>query len=221
MIPPPFLLGCTVVFWGWQTKLLVIAIFMAIVLEAVCLVNWRWDLTDKDFNRVTDWSSIALVIVAVYLFDQESLAGIMTLLSWLPMIFFLLLTIQIYSVQNTIRLTNLLYSLRSQKAKGIAVNDTKINLSYPYIIICLLAASVGNGAWFFAGIIILVSWGLWTIRPKRYTSWRWLSLIVIASILAYNTQLTLRNLQIEVEVLILDWLEDFFLNQRDPYRQNT
>ncbi|MBE9562440.1 MAG: transglutaminase domain-containing protein, partial [Proteobacteria bacterium] len=87
--------------------------------------------------------------------------------------------------------------------------------------ICLLAASVGEGTWFFAGITLLIIWGLWTNRPKRYANLHWLLLIIIATISAYNTQLGLSHLQAEVEILILDWLEDFFLNQRDPYRQNT
>ncbi|MCK5877216.1 MAG: transglutaminase domain-containing protein [Candidatus Marithrix sp.] len=221
MIPPPFLLGCTVIFWGWQTQFLIIAILMAIILEIASWVNWKWDLADNDFNRVIDWSTIALVIVAVYLFDQESLDGIMILLSWLPMLFFLLLTIQVYSIQNSVKLTSLFYSLRRQEAKGVAVTNVRINLNYPYAIICLLAASIGHGTGFFAGIILLVAWGLWAIRPKRYSSLYWLLLITIATILSYNTQLGLRHLQAEAEILILDWLEDFFLNQQDPYRQNT
>ncbi|MDM8564561.1 transglutaminase-like domain-containing protein [Candidatus Halobeggiatoa sp. HSG11] len=221
MTPPPFLLGCTVIFWGWQIHLLIVAIPMAIILETARWVNWRWNLSDKDFNRVTDWSSLALVIVAIYLFDQKSLHGLMTLLSWLPIILFLLLTIQIYSIQNSVKLTSLFYSLRRQEAKGVAINNAAINLSYPYIMVCLLAASVGRGTWFFAGMILLIAWGLWTIRPKRYTSLHWLLLVMVATISAYNTQLGLHNLQTEVEILILDWLEDFFLNKKDPYKQNT
>ncbi len=221
MIPPPFLLGCTIIFWGWQIHLLIIAVPMAIILEAAQWVNWRWNLADKDFNRVTDWSSVALVIVAIYLFDQESLRGLMTLLSWLPMIFFLLLTIQVYSIQNSVKLTSLLYSLRRQEVKGTTITDTRINLNYPYIMLCLLSASVGLGAWFFAGAILLLAWGLWVIRPKRYTNLHWVLLLLIASILAYNTQIGLRNLHTEIEILMLDWLEAFFLNNTDPYRQNT
>ncbi len=221
MIPPTLLLGCAVIFWGWQINLLIIAIPMALILETARWVNWRWDLSDKDFNRITDWSAVILVIVAIYLFDQESLRGLMTLLSWLPIIFFLLLTIQIYSIQNSVKLTSLFYSLRRQEAKGSTVTNTRINLSYPYIMMCLLAASVGRETWFFAGIILLTGWGLWAIRPQRYFSLYWLFLLIIAGTLAYNTQLGLRHLQTEVEMLILDWIEEFFLNSRDPYRQNT
>ncbi len=221
MIPPTLLLGCVVIFWGWQINLLIIAIPMAIILETACWINWRWDLSDKDFNRVTDWSAVILVIVAIYLFDQESLRGLMTLLSWLPMIFFLLLTIQTYSIQNSVKLTSLFYSLRRQESKGNIVTNTRINLSFPYIMMCLLAASVGRGTWFFVGVILLTAWGLWAIRPQRYISWYWLFLLIIASTLAYNTQLGLRHLQTKVEILMLDWIEDFFLNSRDPYRQNT
>ena len=67
---PPVLLGCTLLFWGWQSQLFLWALPMALILEGARWVNWRWALIDKDFNRVTDFTSFALVIISLYLLSQ-------------------------------------------------------------------------------------------------------------------------------------------------------
>ena len=112
MTHPRLLLAAALLFWGWQSHLLAFAIPMLLILEAAPWVKSRWDFADKDFRRVVDFTSVSLILATLYLFNQYSSHGLMKLLNWLPVLFFLLLIVQIYSTQGTIKLGNLLLSLR-------------------------------------------------------------------------------------------------------------
>jgi len=221
MNTPPFLLGCTILFWGWQSHLFPYAVPMALILELARWIKWRWALSDKDFNRVTDFTSLSFIMATFYLASQQSVHGFMTLLNWLPMVFFLLITAQTYSTHGTINLGSLFLSLRSKSGKSHHRANERINLTYPYMMICLLSASVTQNSWFFVGACLLIGYGLWTVRPSRYSAMIWVLLLGMAGILAYISQLGIYHLQFQVEEMILSWFQDRFSTDRDPYRQNT
>ena len=222
MNPPPFLLGCTLLFWGWQSHLLLFAVPMALILEIAYWIKWHWAFSDKDFNRVTDLTSLSLIMAMLYLVNQQSIHGLMTLLNWLPMLFFLLITAQIYSTQGTIKLSSLFLSLRGTKSSiSYHKANERVNLSYPYMMVCLLSASISQNAWFFIGVCLLVGYGLWTVRPSRYSIVTWVLLLGMASTLAYISQLGLYRLQSQMEQVILNWFQDRFFANSDPYRQST
>ena len=62
MKTPPFVLGVTLLFWGWQTDFLLEGALMGVVLEASRFVKIRWELTDDDFKRI--WTFCALLFLA-------------------------------------------------------------------------------------------------------------------------------------------------------------
>ncbi len=221
---PPLLLAAALLFWGWQSHLLTFALPMLLVLEVAPWVKWRWALTDKDFRRVVDFTSAALIITTLYLFSQDSSHGLMKLLNWFPVLFFLLITVQIYSTAGTVKLGNLLLSLRRYEKKFGKPHpkaNLPINLAYPYFITCLLSASVNNSVWFYTGISVLLAWGLWTMRPKRYHFSVFALLLLIAIFVGYIAQLGIYRLHSEVESLVLSWLNDILWANKDPYRRNT
>jgi transglutaminase-like putative cysteine protease len=225
MTPPRFLLSCTLLFWGWQSNLLIFAVPMAMILEAARWVNWRWALSDKDFNRVTDLTSLLLLIVTIYLINQQSIHGLMTLLNWLPMLLFLLVAAQSYSTEGSVKLSSLFLSLRRYDAQERLYGQAnqRINLSYPYLMLCLLSTSAANqnSFWFFMGMCFLIAWGIWKNRPKRYSVIVFGLLLTTAAALGYLTQFNLYRLQTQMEDLILDWIQELFMADTDPYRQNT
>ena len=51
---PPVLLGAAVVFWGWETGLLLPAAVLAVLLEGARAVAWRLDFSRRDFHRISD-----------------------------------------------------------------------------------------------------------------------------------------------------------------------
>ncbi|ALG68895.1 transglutaminase-like domain-containing protein [Beggiatoa leptomitoformis] len=219
--PPPFLLGMSLLFWGWQSHLLLLAIPMALIIEGVRWVNWRWDLSDKEFNRLSDLTSFLWIGLAIYLFSRESIHGLFTLLNWLPPLFFLLLGAQRYSSVGSIRVSSLFVSMRRVDDKKPPAEVLRFNLCYPYIMLCLLAASTERSSGFFIGMFCLISWGLWYVRPTHYATKKWVVLLIMIGTLGFLGQLGLYQLQQEIEKLVIQWFEYDLLADRDPYRQTT
>lgn len=218
---PPLLLGSVLLFWGWQSHLLPFAFPMALLLEGAHWVRWRLALSDQELNRVADFSSLLLIVTVVYLFVQQSIYGLTTLLTWLPILFFLLMAAQIYSASGTLRLSSLFLSLRNLEATGKKLPyNQRVDLSYPYMMGCLLSASTSKAPWFFVGTCLLVAWGLWSARSPRYSTKVWATLLLTACLFAYFTQLKLYELQTQVETLVLSWFDQQWYD-RDPYQRNT
>jgi hypothetical protein len=167
---PPFLLGATLLFWGWQTGLVVPALLMAMALEAPRWRQTRWELSEQDFTRV--WVFCALLLLAAVLFAftanegpssfrgffqnptprTERNAGttlartIASLIRWLPMLFFMFMGAQVWSSRQRVPLqtVSLIMRLRWKKAQrlGLAMPESKgVDVSYPYFGLCLMAAS--------------------------------------------------------------------------------
>jgi len=171
MKTPPFLLGATLLFWGWQTDFLIPGVIMGAVLEGARYVKNRWDLTDEDFKRIWTFCALLFLAAAVYAFADNggpggigrffdgptinnermaSLASARTaaeLIRWVPMIFFLFIAAQAFSTTREIPLhtISLILQRRWKQAKklGRPLPATRgVDVSYPYFAICLFAASV-------------------------------------------------------------------------------
>jgi hypothetical protein len=219
MKAPPFLLGAALLFWGWQTGHLVEGAAMAALLEGAHWIKARWDFTDQDFRRVWTFCALLLLGAAVYAFTAsggpsdlrgflqnpsfatERNAGntsartIAALMRWLPMIFFLFLAAQAYSSREGIppETISVIMRLRWQKARklGRPLPAAKsVDISYPYFMLCLLAASfhASEDESFFWGLCVLVAWALWPLRPRRQGVVIWTVAMASAVALGYSGQ---------------------------------
>jgi hypothetical protein len=220
MVPPHLLLGCTLLFWGWQSQLLLFSLVMATVLELSRWSRWRITLTEKDFNKLADLSSLLLVVAAIYLFSREAIHGLFTLLNWLPILLFPLITAQAYSHFGSVKLSSLFVSLRYSRAHTRRAQQ-RINLNYPYLLIIVLATSVTYHAWFFTGVCLLTLLALWQIRPQRYSVTLWLAIVSVTLVFAYVNQQGLYHLQTYIENIMVQWFDEMLWANRDPYRQTT
>jgi len=171
MKTPPFVLGATLLFWGWQTGLLVPGAVMAIVLEGSRWVKLRWELADDDFKRIWTFCALLFLAVAVYGFADKAGGGALggmlggagreldpgsgsasartaaALIRWLPMIFFLFIAAQAYSTRQEIPLhtISLILQRRWKQAKKLGrplPAVQGVDVAYPYFAVCLFAASV-------------------------------------------------------------------------------
>jgi len=225
---PPFFLGTTLLFWGWQSDLLPFAGVQAIILEAARWVHWRWDLSDKELNRFADICAVLFAGAAFYLFNQYGREGLFHLLNWLPMLCFPLLFAQVYSTQGTVKLSSLFSSLRNLEDKKAAYQTwfalpplQRVDLRYSYWMICILSTSAADqNHWFLLGTLLLGAWGLAAVRPQRY-SWRvWSSCLILVGMLGFTGQLGLYRLQSQIEEWVLNWFLTWD-SRRDPYQQST
>ena len=141
---PPFLLGSGLLLWGWQCNFLPYAILMATALEYSRFTHWRVPITDNEFNHVADVCGIILVAVVIYLFTVNTYYGIYALLALFPFILFLILLAQLYSTKGKIKLSALFISMRRVQVPDMQDGNIEIDLSFPYLLVCIISASSGN-----------------------------------------------------------------------------
>ncbi len=171
MKPPPFLLGAALLFWGWQSGLLVVGAIMAGVLESARFIKVRWEFSDDDLSRIWTFCSLLVLAAVVYAFTSNdgpasfsnffqnptggarAGAGVSTartsaaLFRWLPMLFFLFVAAQTYNTRETFPLAAISMILRRRwrkaKERGEPTPaDRPVAIGYPYFASCLLAAGV-------------------------------------------------------------------------------
>jgi transglutaminase-like putative cysteine protease len=220
----PLLFGATLLFWGWQTKLLLFAVIMAVILEGVRLIPFRWDFSLSELERVTDVCTLLLIGMLVYLFMSRNLFDIsFILLQWLPITFFPLLVCQCYSTSGTIDMRALFLMLRRKRAK-IRETPLAVNLTYPYVILCILSAGAANvrNSQFYFGLFVLAIWALWPLRSRRYSPILWISMLVVAGVAGYAGHIQINRFQLFLErnTTILRWFTGL-QQDADPYQSST
>ena len=220
---PPLLVGCALMVWGWQCGFILYAIVMAVLLESARFIHWRTPITDKEFNHISDLSSVIFLVVVVYVFATRSYHGIFTILALLPFLLFLLILAQTWSVQGNIKPGALFISMRKLNPDEPGINYNGIDLSFPYLIVCIISASAGNQQenLFFVFVIILVTWALWSLRPRQTRIHLWLSLLILSVAISYAGQFGIFRLQQLTEDTFLQWFEQFMWRSRDPNRTTT
>jgi hypothetical protein len=72
---PPLLLGAALVFWGWQSGLLLVGVIMGIILESARFVKNRWDLSDDDFRRISTFCTVLAFVMVIYAFTTREEGG--------------------------------------------------------------------------------------------------------------------------------------------------
>lgn len=228
MTTPPFLLGAVVLFWGWQTDFLPVAVVIAVVLEGSRFVAWRWDLSLADFHRVSNLCALGFVGLCVYLAVTTNAAGVMgalkTIRQWLPLTVLPLVGAQLYSTSDKMDVSALMLFFRRTAAERGGKPRKAVNLTYPYVVVLLLSASAANvrTPWFYAGLCLLAAWALWVARPRIYPIGLWAGLLVFAGALGYAGHVGLHNLQAILEDKVTQLYVDFISGgETDPYRSTT
>ena len=252
MKTPPLLLGATLLFWGWQTGHLAEGAVMAAVLEGAQWSKARWDFTDEDFRRIWTFCALLLLGAAIYAFTAsgglsdvrgflhdpnfatERNAGntsartIASLIRWLPMIFFLFVAAQAYSSREGIpwETISVITRLRWQRARrlGRPLPGVKsVNISYPYFMLCLLAASFhsSEGETFFWGLAALVAWALWPQRSRRYRPATWAGALALAIVLGYGGQRSVVRIYRLFDNYGTAWFSRIGGDRNDPTESKT
>jgi protein-glutamine gamma-glutamyltransferase len=214
---PPLLLGAGLAFWGWQTGVLPVGLAMAITLEARWLVHARSDLTRADFNRVSDLCTGLLLLSGVYqAVANESARAVTGVIQWLPLVLFPLMAAQLYSAAGAVEVAVFFWSQRQRPGP-----TPRVNLAPAYFGLCLLAASTGNArTTFYAGMVALSVWALWSVRGRG--GWlRWAAVVVVATALGWAGHLGLteaqRTLERRVHAMVISWMR----RDVDPSRTTT
>ena len=246
---PPLLLGATLLFWGWQSGLPLIGAVMGIILESARLFKVRWDLSDTDFRRILTFCTLLALAATLYVFTdtQESGGGFhgsagavgramgisslktsTTFFRWLPMFLFFFAAAQTFSTREKIPLTAISiisrWRSRRDENQANAPASYSLNVSYPYFIVCLFAASIhtneGDGS-FFWGQCVLLFWALWRFRSRRSGILLWALALTVVMNFGYFGQHGIGLLQMSIENYDAKWLSRFMQQRVDPTESIT
>ena len=215
----PFILGITIIFWGWQTGFLLVAIPLAIAYETARYINWRWNLITSDFRQTSHICTVLLVGVLIYLFiSDRSLGLIFNFFQWLPIICSPLLLAQRYSTSDRVDLNALLFFKDKPNQQQLF-----LDLTYPYFAICILAASAANNrdSLFYVGVVALVSAALIPIRSKRFSAFTFLALLLLATALGQVGHIGLHQFQVSLQRSTYRLLYGFYRPHSDPNQVST
>lgn len=248
---PPLLLLAVLLFWGWQSGLLLAGAIMGVVLESSRLLKVRWQLSDVEFRRVLTFCTVLLLGTAVYAFNSNeeggSLSGLLTgpaavhnatltsvrasaaFFRWLPITLFLFVVAQAFSTRDKIPWAAISFyaswRLKQQRNSGGAMQRAGgLNASYPYFILCLFSAGIHRNTgnlWFFWGFCVLVGWAFWPFRSRRRGPLVWLGTLLMVILTGYFIQSGIGNLQRIVEGYNARWLTWFLRNKTDPMQSTT
>ena len=213
---PPGLGAATLLFWGWQSELLIFALPLALIFESVHWVRWRWDLSDRELTHMVNLHFLLGFGVMVYLFLEKGPHGLFILIQWFPLVSFPLVSLVRYS-QGTIAYRSLFLSLRRAQ-RPLAFQ--RIDPSFPYLLLCWIAAAMQPSEGFYEGLLVLIAWSLWTVRPRRYAPWLWSIALVLSLVGAWGVQKGIYETQSLLEQWIMDRVADWY-NLRNPSVQST
>ncbi|MDT8318162.1 MAG: transglutaminase-like domain-containing protein [bacterium] len=204
MNAPPLLTGSALIFWGWQTGFLPIAVIMALLFELPRLASVKLDVTREQLAKLWRLSSIIFMAAAVFAFIRyRTVESFLMFTTWLPLIF-LPITLPL-ACKGDGRIDLDIFFVLLTKAS--LLRNRPITLHHPYLIICMAAASAANvrHIGFYAGLVILSAWALFPFRSKGYTPAFWLFLIILSAASGYAGAVGLNRLQGIVENAFIEW----------------
>jgi hypothetical protein len=221
MIMPPGLLAVSALFWGWQSQMLVTASGLAIVLEASRFTEVRFQFTSRDYQRIADFCTWVFVfITGYYVVTKGWPFRILLIVEWLPLVIAPLVCADRYGAVRGVELSALFMSLRTQRQNS--PSNPRVDLTYPFVVTCLLAAGASNlrTDGYYIGIAIIAMWGLWGVRSPRYARGTWVMVICAAIAAGYAGHMGLNRLQTAIFNLAIEYLH-FDPARTDPYRAST
>ena len=219
MNTPPFLLAAAALLWGSQTGQWALALAGGAALEAPRYFGVRWQLESAEFNRVSDFCSVLLFVLAAYLyFTYGNPRAITLLFQWAPFILLPLALAQAWSSTRAFDLSVLFGSLRRNPKR----RPVKINLGYPVFALWLIAASAANRqtAEFYPLLTLLIAWPLLGARPRSHSTALAVCIFAAAALAGYGGQLGLHRLQLWLEGAAPEWLAGGGA-RTNPYRSLT
>ena len=206
--------------WGLATGLWYFALPMAIILEARFFINRRWALGRLDFYRIADLTTLAMAALVILLFlNRAHYYFITTLVAWLPLLFFPLVTVLAYSTTERMPLDVMFYSLRRQKQPVSQSWD----MNYVYFGLCLVSAGVNTTQpyLYMLAISILMLTAMFRIRSARYQRNVTILFVCVVFISAWFLQQSLWAGHLVLKEKTREWLANYIQSRIDPLRTTS
>jgi protein-glutamine gamma-glutamyltransferase len=219
---PPFLIGASLLFWGWQTGNWIAAAILAVLIETVRRLPLTFDLGATEHSWVADLCTVVFVGLVVLLAINRGIAhGILAAFQWLPAALAPIVMAQMLSESRRVPLSALFRYMRKLRRENPSVSDPPVDTTAVYVAIILISAGVANsrGPGYYAGIIVATAWGLYRVRPKHAGAGAWALLFAAGIAGGYAGHAGLAQLQSQLETWVSDWYLKGF--EGNPERAST
>jgi len=148
---PPFLIGAATIFWGFSSGWEIFSIIAAVIFESSVVIRTRFELKERDFVRISDISSIVMLILLFYAYlENEPRQIFMAFLASSPIVFMPLLFAQLFSTSDKVVIGT---------GFGKTVHKHRpIDIRTLYVVAVVIgsASTVNKSIWFFPALFILV-----------------------------------------------------------------
>lgn len=205
---PPFLAGAAVLFWGWHSGNLAVALPVAVLIEAPHWVRLRFALDAADYARIADLCTVFFVGLAVVIAANRGVAhGVIGAFQWVPAVLSPILLAQRLGEADRVPLTALFRYLRKLKERQPELKVPMVDTSGVFVALCVIAAGVGNSgpASYYAGAVLLAAWGLYAARPRHARPVAWVLMLAAGAGLGYAGHTGLAQAQQWLGGVIADW----------------
>ncbi|MBX3742816.1 MAG: transglutaminase domain-containing protein [Akkermansiaceae bacterium] len=151
-----------------MTEHMVIAVGMALVVEAAHWLRLRWHFDDTAYIRAWQLTQISAACLAVYVWlEGDRLSALQRLMSWLPALFLPVQLAQIYGLKDSMPLSTFSFFARQRQLRnerlGLRDTSTRLNFGNVFFVSCLVAATLGplaESVWFLNGLLFLIGWAV-------------------------------------------------------------
>jgi len=154
----------------------------------------------------------------------KTVPSVFVFFQWMPLYFFPMMATQAWAQEDRIAFSTFSWWLRRNRrireksenlksrglplrpapsGAGAASAEGHLNVSYPYLALCLLGASAARARspWFLAGLLLLLGWTFWARRSRGFSPIVWVGSILAASVLGLFVQRSLLTLQVVAQRL--------------------
>ncbi len=203
---PSWILSIAVVFWGISIDAWPVAVALVAGLMAPRWVGRRLEVTQAEFSRVLDVCWLLAFGGVLLTYSREPVGSVLrSFVQWLPLVFFPAILAQVWSVRERIPMAALLpLPWWRRRDHGPA----ELEVSGPYLVFCLLSASVAGGGkvWFFFGLGAVAGLALWRTRARGFPVWLAGGFLFLALAGGWFVSLGLSGLQGWFENRFLAWV---------------
>lgn len=188
------------------------------MLEFRLWISWDLKLKNEGFYKIGNFSTLLFIASITFtILGSNQQLFIHQIVNLLPIVFYPLLLGEYYSNRKTIPLGALIYGHRKNKPQS------NIKIGYLYFAIVLVAASVFKQSTdlFFIVSILLIAWALWHIKSSTVAAFKWLVIFTVLVFISYLSQYSLERLALNLEDWAVDYFDELFNGERDPFRSKT
>ncbi|EKD39012.1 MAG: transglutaminase protein [uncultured bacterium] len=216
---PPFIIGIALLFWGIETGNILVGALLCLLLEGSNLTTVRYRLTDEDFIKISDLTSLVFLgAVALVLINYKPIGFLRITAGWLPLILSPLIAAQLYSTGDTIVIGTRLGSKKKVHA------HKPVDFRFYYIAICVFAAATANSRslWFYPVLGLILAWFLWLNRGRSFSPLLFILLLGGSLGLGYAASVGMEIAQRQVlERSRHFWLGYYRERHSDPYKSHV